>query len=79
MDQVPCQMRVNLDICEVCLLISLLIEKGNQHKKYRPILGYGYFIRKRAFYLERLSNFFHFFQPLLLAEVFFGTIVHVYS
>ena len=24
MDQVPCQMRVNLGICEVCLLISLL-------------------------------------------------------
>ena len=28
-------------------------KKGNQYKKYRPILGYGYFIRKGAFYLER--------------------------
>ena len=30
---------------------SLKKEKGNQYKKYRPILGY--FIRKGAFYLER--------------------------
>ena len=38
---------VNLGICEVCLLISLLTDwkkNGNQCKKYRPILVY--FIRK---------------------------------
>ena len=55
-DQVPCQMCAKLGICEVCLLISLLTDwkkKGNQYKKYRPILGYGHFIRKGAFYLER--------------------------
>ena len=50
-------MRVNLGICEGCLLISLLTDwkkkKGNQYKKYRPISGYSYFIRKGAFYLER--------------------------
>ena len=56
-DQVPCQMRDNLGICEVCLLISLIVnllkKNGNQYKKYRAILGYSYFIRKVAFYLER--------------------------
>ena len=58
-------------------------KKGNQYKKYRPILGYRYFIRKGAFYLERRreSNFFHFFQPLLFTEVFsfFATTIHAYS
>ena len=29
------------------------LKKGNQYKKYRPILGYSYFIRKVTFYLER--------------------------
>ena len=29
------------------------LKKGNQYKKYRPILGYSYFIRKGEFYLER--------------------------
>ena len=54
-DHLPCPMRVNLGICEVCLLISLLTDlkkKGNQYKKYRLISGYSYFIRKGAFYLE---------------------------
>ena len=49
-------MRVNLGLCEGCLLISLLTDwkkKGNQYKKYRPISGHSYFIRKGAFYLER--------------------------
>ena len=34
-------------------VVNWLKKKGNQYKKYRPILGYGYFIRKGAFYLER--------------------------
>ena len=34
-------------------VVNWLKKKGNQYKKYRPILGYSYFIRKGAFYLER--------------------------
>ena len=70
-----------------CVVNWLMKKKGNQYKKYRPILGYSYFIRKGAFYLERrkesrgwaISSIF--FQPLLFTEVFsfFATTVHAYS
>ena len=64
-------------------VVNWLKKKGNQYKKYTPILGY--FIRKGAFYLERrresrgwtISS--SFFQPLLFAEVFFSRQLYMYT
>ena len=66
--QVPSQMRVNLGICEVWLLIWLLTDwqkkKGNEYKKYRPE-------RRILFGEAEGEQFLPFFSAALIYRSFF--------